>query len=41
MEGNGEAELYAVQQECGHGATSSILVGCVVIIMNISLFGNA
>ena len=40
MEGNGEAELYAVQQECGHDVISSILAGCVVIIVNIGDFGN-
>ena len=38
MEGYGEAELYAVQQERSHDVISSILVGCVVIIVNIGLF---
>lgn len=35
MEGNGEAELYAVQQERSHNVTSIMLVGCAVIIVDI------
>ena len=38
MEGNGEAELYAVQQERSHNVTSIMLVGCGVIIVDIGWF---
>ena len=38
MKGNGEAELYAVQQERSHNITSSVQAGRVVIIVHIGRF---
>ena len=38
MKGNGETELYAVQQERSHNVTSIMLVGCAVIIVDIGWF---
>ena len=40
MKGNGEAELYTVEQERSHNVTSSTLVGWAVIIVDIGWFGN-
>lgn len=38
MERDGEAELYSVQQERSHNVTSSILLECAVIIVDLGLF---
>jgi len=38
VKSNSETELYAVQQERSHNVTSSILVGCAVIIVDTGWF---